>query len=203
MHARKECRGEGEQAARGKGLTRGLARPGAQKELLSCAHLEELAQSLHPLIAASVVAQVELFDIGHGFQRLDERVQPIRVEAVGTQVDFGDRRVVCALLGNHLNPRALHLAAAPIEDSELGVVGLDLCHDLVGRKDLEGSLPPLPRQRLFVIGVHVLICAATTKETRDVTKQDGWQSSTAVLRWSGQGGGAERGAQVTFDCHFS
>ena len=141
------------------------------------AHLEEVGERLDALVAARVAAQVELLDVGHRLERLHEGVQAVGVEAVAAQVDLGDRGVAHALLRDHLDPRALHLAARAVEDGILGIVVLDLLHDLVGGEDLEGGLPPLARQRLLVVRVHVLICITST---RGAVRERGARSQRAA-----------------------
>ena len=120
--------------------------------------LQEVRKRLDALVAARVAAQVELLDLGHRLEGLHEGVQAVRVEAVAPKVNLRDRSVAHALLRDHLDARALHLSARAVEDRVLWVVRLDGLHHLVGRQDLEGGLPPLARQRLLVVGVHVLVC---------------------------------------------
>ena len=90
--------------------------------------LQEVGKCLNALVAAGVAAEVELLDVGHRLERLHERVQAVRVEAVAAQVDLRDRRVAHALLRDHLDARALHLPARAVEHRVLGVVLLDHRH---------------------------------------------------------------------------
>lgn len=132
---------------------------GSEAALEYAAHLEEFAERLDTLVAAGVPTQVQLLHVRHRLERLHERIQAVRIETVATQIDLRDGRVALALLGNHLDARALHLSATAIEYRVLGVVGLDPLQHVIRWQDLEGGLPPLARQRLLEVGVHVLICA--------------------------------------------